>query len=231
MLNIIIMFIEIIFIFTAMAMLTKLLGRYGAISYVSIATIVADILALQSIKVAGINIPIFVVLFISIFIATNLITECYGVNIARKSVYTGLCINIIFTSILQIILWCSTPTLDAIDYTLKNFFPFNATTIISLTIVYFVPLIINTFVYEKLIGKDRNKYMWLRNIISTTICGWAISLILTIITSIGRRTIKETIITIGSVLIIELITILCSTPFLYLTKYLLKKRFIKRKYL
>jgi hypothetical protein len=75
--NILILFIEIVVVFGVLLLSKKLFGKVGVISWVGIATVLANIITAKNANIGGLSVAIGTVLFASTFLATDILSECY----------------------------------------------------------------------------------------------------------------------------------------------------------
>ena len=82
--NILLGIISIILCFATIILLDKFFKKEGLYIWISIATIIANILVCKTINVLGFTSSLGNIIFASVFLATDIMTEKYGSD--RKSV-------------------------------------------------------------------------------------------------------------------------------------------------
>lgn len=77
--NNILLFLGLILAFSGLLLIKKLFGATGIIGYMGIATILANIMICKNVTLFGMSATLGNVMFASNFLATDILTECYGV--------------------------------------------------------------------------------------------------------------------------------------------------------
>ena len=84
--NEIIFFIEMIVVFSLVVISQRAFGKLGLFAWLSIATITANLGTLKSVHMFGVTATLGQVMFASNFLATDILTELYGVDEAKRGV-------------------------------------------------------------------------------------------------------------------------------------------------
>ncbi len=154
----------------------KLFGKKGLIAYISVSIIAANI---QVNKVVDYNFGAFTitaslgnVMFGGVFLATDLISERYGKEYAKKIVYISLVANLAFVSVMAISsLFVGFE--DEYDMAIDLFFgPTGAVLkmVVIGNLVYICSQSLDIFIFDKIKEKnDDSKWLFLRNNVSTGI--------------------------------------------------------------
>ena len=95
-------FITIIVNFAGVIFAYKFFGKMGIFAWIALATIVANVEVLKCVDIFGMALTLGNVTYGSIFLATDILNEKYGVEEAQKSVYLGFFALLMFTIITQI---------------------------------------------------------------------------------------------------------------------------------
>ena len=215
--NIILGFISIVITFSILVLIEKIFKKEGLYVWISIATIIANILVCKSINVFGLETCIGNVLFASSFLATDIMNEKYGAKESRKAVILGVISQIIFIIMTQYALLYTPSNVDVSHDSMKALFGINLRVSIASLLMYFVSNMFDIYLYEK-IRKKFPKQLWLRNNVSTIISNCVENYIFTFIAFIGIFDIKTCLISASIASIFEMIIAICDTPFLYLSK-------------
>lgn len=216
--NEIIIIIEALVMFSALVLVKKFFGKSGIYVWISLATILANIQLTKSINILGMSATVGNVMFASTFLATDILSECYGHKEAKKGVLLGLFSVIIFIISTQITLAFIPNELDIANSAMQQLFTLTPRICISSIIMFFLANWIDVLIYEKLKRIFREKKIWLRNNICTIICNSLENFGLFILAFSGIYSIKEIIIMAISSSIIESIIALLDTPFLYIAR-------------
>lgn len=213
--NIILGIISIILCFSAIVLIEKIFKKEGLYIWISVAAVIANILVCKTVNLLGFTSSLGNIMFASIFLATDIMTEKYGSEHSRKAILLGMISAIIFVISTQISLLYIPDTTDIAQDSMKTLFGINLRTSIASLSMYFISNIIGIWIFEKLKSKIPSK-LWLRNNVSTIIANCSENYFFAFIAFIGIMNIPTiiSIATLGS--IIEIIIALCDTPFLYI---------------
>ena len=214
--NILLLLLSIILVFSALILSKALFGKTGIIGFMGIATILANILTCKCVNILGLETTLGTVMFASNFLATDILTECYGVKIARKGVLFSLCASVGFIVTTQIALLFIPNEFDIAQNAFITLFTVTPRITLSSIIMFFIANFCDINLYNFLREKTHGKYMWLRNNICTILCNGLENFLFYTIAFLGIYDLL-TIISIAFVCtLIEIIIALCDTPFLYI---------------
>ena len=216
--NELILVIEVAVVFSMVILSHALFKKEGVIAWVAIATVLANIITAKNAEIFGLSTAIGTVMFASIFLATDILSECYSKEDAKKAVFIGLSANIVLICATQIALRYTPSEFDYADGAMQTLFALNLRISIASAVMYFISNLADVYLFNKIKDKMQGRALWLRNNVSTIICNCLenfgfIALAFWGIYDIG------TILTIAlSTSVIEMIVALLDTPFLYLAK-------------
>ncbi len=212
-------FITIIINFAGVIFAYKFFGKVGIFAWIGIATIIANVEVLKCVDIFGMALTLGNVTYGSIFLATDILNEKYGVEEAQKSVYLGFFALLIFTAITQVDLHYISNSADFAGEAMKTLFTITPRVCFASMSAYFISNMMDVYLYKfikNLLPSD--KFLWVRNNGAT----WASQLFDTaIFTYIGfagvfsKEIVFELFIT---TYIIKIIIALLDTPFLYIAK-------------
>ena len=201
--NIILGFINIIVIFSLVVLIEKLFKKEGLYAWISIAVIFANLVVGKTIELFGFTTSLGNVLFASTFLATDILTEKYSKEDAKKSIYVSVFSGITFIIVTQI----------------KVLFGVSIRTFGASMIMFFISNMLDINIYNKLKEKYPNR-LWFRNNISTIISNCTENFLFVILAFIGIYDISVILSIAITKTILEIIIAICDTPFLYLSKKL-----------
>lgn len=214
--NSFLIFAEIAVIFTFLLAVYKLFGKVGVISWVAMATILANVITAKNANVFGLSTAIGTVMFASTFLATDILTEYHSKEDAKTAVYVGLFADVILIVATQIALLYKPSEFDYAHDAMATLFGLNLRISLASMVMYFIANIVDVNLFHKLKEKSNGKNLWLRNNVSTILCNCAENFGFITLAFVGIYD-WQTIITIAvSTSIIEAIVAVCDTPFLYL---------------
>lgn len=217
--NIILGFIDIIVIFSLLVLIEKLFKKEGLYVWVSLALILANLVVGKTIDILGFTTSLGNTLFASTFLATDIISEKYNKEDAKKAIYISVFSSLSFILITQLVLAFQPNNTDVMNDSMKTIFSISLRTTASSLIMFFISNMIDIHLYNKLKEKYPKK-MWLRNNIATIISNCTENFFFVGLAFIGIFDLSVILSIAITKTIIEIIIALCDTPFLYLSKKL-----------
>lgn len=216
--NEVILFIEVIVVFGALLLAKKFFGKIGVMAWVCIASVLANLITAKNAAIFGLPCAIGSVMFASTFLATDILTECYGAKEAKKAVLMGLGSTILFILSTQIALLYVPSAIDYAEDSMRTLFSLNLQISISSAVMYFIANIADIYIFEAIRKKTKGKYLWLRNNVATILCNCLENFFFVGFAFMGVFSFADIMLTALSVSLIEAIVGLCDTPFLYLAR-------------
>lgn len=208
---------SIILCFVAVVLMEKFFKKEGLFVWVSIATIMANILVCKTVNVLGLVSSLGNIMFASNFLATDIMSEKYGKQYSKKAIILGLMSAIIFVTATQIGLVFIPDETDLVQESMQTLFAINLRTSIASLTMYFISNMLDVWLFDKLKEKFPEK-LWLRNNVATIVANCSENFFFAFLAFAG-------IMDIGTILsiaitgsIIEIIIAICDTPFLYWAK-------------
>lgn len=210
--------IEIIVLFSILLLCKKLFGKTGIIVWVSLATVLANIITAKNANIFGLSTAIGTVMFASTFLATDILSECYSKDDAKKAINIGLFSNVILIVSTQIALLYTPSEFDYAHEAMNTLFSLNLRISIASAAMYYIANMADIYVFSKIRQKTDGKMLWLRNNVSTILCNCLENFGFIGLAFAGVYD-TQTILTIAvSTSIVEAIVAVCDTPFLYLAR-------------
>ena len=216
--NELLLFIEIIVIFSIILLAKRLFGKNGLFLWIGIASVLANLQVVKCIDVFGISATLGNVLFASNFLATDILSECYGKESAKKGVHIGLFSVIVYLIITQLTLLYIPNEFDTAQDAMSVLFNLSLRVSIASLTMFYIANLADVYLYNKLHKKFKGKKMWLRNNISTISCNCLENFGFTFLAFMGLYPLSELLVIAFSTCVIEIGIALCDTPFLYLAK-------------
>lgn len=228
--NEMLLFIEIIVIFSMVLIAKKLFGKEGLLLWIGIASILANLELAKAVDMFGLSATLGNILFASNFLATDILSECYGKKYAKKGVYIGVFSIITFLITTQFALLFQPSEIDVVNDAMQTLFTLTPRVCIASLIMYFIANRVDVYLFDKLSQKFNGKKLWLRNNVSTIICNSLENFGLFFLAFYGVFSIKDLIIMGLASSVIEVVIAICDTPFLYIAKNKHDKKFSNSKY-
>lgn len=217
--NIVLGIISIIATFSIVVCMEKMFKKEGLYVWISIATIMANILVCKSIDILGLTASLGNVMFASIFLATDILNEKYDVKDSRKAVMLAIVSQIIFILATTLAVSYIPSETDLSNESMKTLFSINARVSISSIVMFGASNMLDIYLFEKL-KKKFPKQLWLRNNVSTIISNCLENYFFVFFAFVGIYD-YSTILSIATTTsILEIIIAICDTPFMYIAKKL-----------
>lgn len=217
--NIVLGIISIIATFSIVVCMEKMFKKEGLYVWISIATIVANILVCKSIDILGLTASLGNVMFASIFLATDILSEKYDVKDSRKAVMLAIVSQIIFILATTLAVSYIPSETDLSNESMRTLFSINARVSISSIVMFGASNMLDIYLFEKL-KKKFPKQLWLRNNVSTIISNCLENYFFVFFAFVGIYD-YSTILSIATTTsILEIIIAICDTPFMYIAKKL-----------
>lgn len=216
--NEILLFVETFLVFGAMLLVKKFLGKNGLMAWVPVVAILANIQVNMSIDLFGMSATLGNVLFASSFLATDMLSECYGKQYAKKAVQAGIIFMLFFLMVSQITLWFTPNAMDLARPSLEGLFTLSFRTTAASLLMYAIANIADVWLFHKLSEKFKGKKLWLRNNISTIVCNCLENFGFVFLAFYGLFPVADLLSIALVTCVIETIIALLDTPFLYLAR-------------
>lgn len=211
---------ETISVFGLLTLVNYIFGKEGVITWVGLATVLANVITAKNACIFGLNTAIGTVMFASTFLATDILAENYGKEYAVKAVRIGLFSSLLLIISTQIALMYNPSIIDYADGAMRTLFSMNLRISISSMVMYFIANMADIYLFTKIKEKTKGKKLWLRNNVSTILCNCLENFGFIFFAFVGIYDYKTILsIAIGTS-IIEAMAAIIDTPFLYLSKVL-----------
>lgn len=220
MINEILLFVEIAVTFLLLLALKKNFGKMGLCAWICLASVIANIQVTKSIDIFGISSVVGNVMFASVFLATDLLQECYGKEEAKKGAYLGIASMLIFIICSQLTLAYLPADIDISHTAMNTLFSLSLRMCAASLLMYAVSSLLNVTVYAKLNKLTKGKKLWLRSNVSTIFCNCLENYGFAFMAFAGIYSVKDVVLIATTGSIIEIVITLCATPFIYIGKKL-----------
>lgn len=209
---------EIVVVFAVLCICHRLFGKTGVIAWVSIATVLANIITAKNAEIFGLSTAIGTVMFASTFLATDILNEYYSEEDAKQAVYIGLFSNIVLILSTQIALRYIPSPIDYANDAMQTLFSLNLRISISSAIMYFISNMGDVILFNKIRKQTNGEKLWLRNNVSTILCNCLENFGFIGLAFWGIYDVRTILIIAASTSVVEAFVALCDTPFLYMAK-------------
>ena len=146
------------------------LGKEYLVGYIGFAVILSQIFVNKQFDLFGLAASGGNVMYASLFLATDLLSEWYGKKEAKRAVNIGLCLSVIYLVLSQFIIAYSPNGADwgAAEW-LGGLFSLSPSIVIGSLLAYACAQYNDVHLFHKLKEKFDGKHLWLRNNVSTAV--------------------------------------------------------------
>lgn len=228
--NELLLILSLFLTFSAVLVSFYIFHEQGLYMWTIIATIAANIEALIVVDAFGMEMTLGNILFASTFLVTDILSEIYGKQIAKKAVYLGIATSVIFIPISCSWLLYTPNANDWAMPSIRTIFSNTPRLMLVGIIVYVIVQLFDVWAYHKWWNfttrkfGDSRKFLWVRNNGSTLISQLVNTFLFTLGAFWGVYEVKTLISIMISSYVIFIITSLMDTPFVYLARHINEKR-------
>ncbi len=216
--NVLLIFINIIVTFSMVVLIEKVFKKEGLFVWTAIALIMANILECQTVGLFnGFTSTCGNVLFASVFLATDIMSEKYGADYSKKAIRLAVFSMIAFTIVMQIGLLFTPDETDFAHDAMTTLFSLNLRISISSIVMFFISNNLDIFLFEKIKKKIPNK-LWLRNNVATMISNVLENYFFIFFAFVGLYDIPTMLNIATTISVVEIVIAIFDTPFLYISK-------------
>ena len=214
--NTVLFFVTVVVTFGGVVAMSRLFGKEGLFAWIGVAVVVANVLVCKCVDLFGLSATLGNVLFGSVFLVTDILTENYGVATAKKAVWVGVVAEVFALAMIQIGLFFTPNELDTMQSSMQTVFGlFPRTTIASIS-KFILSNQLDIFLFEKLRQKTNGKYLWLRNNLATSLSQCIENWLFYIIAFYGLYSMADIAMMTLTCCLIEVIVAVLDTPIVYL---------------
>ena len=210
--------------FTVTLIAFRYFGKVGLFIFAVISILLANIQALKQIDIFGLHGSMGDISYMGVYLISDILSENYGKDEARKLIGIGLFSTISATIIMYISLQLIPNNFDTAQQSLEQISGIFPRFVLASICAFLVSQSYDIVAYQFWRNKfPEFKYIWIRNGVSTTISQIIDNLIFSFIAFIGVFEIKYIIeIFITSFILRTIITVI-DTPFVYFSVFIKRK--------
>lgn len=210
--------IELVVAFTLLLLAKKFFGKAGIMAWIALATVFANIFEAKNMELFGLNLAAGHVMFGSVFLATDMLSEYYGKNVAKKGVWIGLFADIALIVCSQICRLYAPSAADSADPAIQRLFTMSLRITAASGVMFFISNWCDVLLFDKIRRMTDGKMLWLRNNVATIVCNCLENFLFYILAFYPTFSMPQ-IFSMGlATCLLEIIIGVCDTPFLYLAK-------------
>jgi hypothetical protein len=221
----------LLFCFSSILIFLKLFSFAGLYVYSALAVIIGNIQVLKTVDFFYSPEPVALgtVLFASTFLCTDILSEHFGKDKAQKNVLIGFVSFLFITIVMLITIGFNPSANDWAHDSLVNIFTPMSRFFIASMIAYLTSQYFDVWIYSKIKNLTMNRFLWLRNNLSTILSSLVDNIVFSILAWIILNPNPETfynviMIYIFGTYILRIFIALIDTPFMYLSKIFLPRK-------
>ena len=207
--------------FSALLLVYRFLGKLGLFAWVAMATVIANIQVIKVIQLCGVTATLGNVLYASIFLATDILSENYSKKDAALAAIIGFVSMLALPFLMKLSLWFTPGEGDFSQEALKTLFGIVPRVVAGSAIAYIISQLHDVWSYHLIKAKQPSmKMLWLRNNGSTLVSQLLDSVIFATIAFYGLYPMRVFLEIVVTTYLLKAVCALLDTPFIYLAKYL-----------
>ncbi len=203
-------------------LLYRLFGRYGLYGSIVFSILMANIQGPKLTMVFGLQTSMAVILYSSIFFATDLLSEKYGRQEAQRAVLLGFVVSVMTVLISQLSLFylpSSDPGTNEFATNVHNaavvLFDYTPRFVFGSLLAYLLSQSFDVWVFHWIKEKTNNRHLWLRNTGSTLLSQAMDTLIYGLVVWWGIVDLLTALQLAGAKYIFKFVIAVLDTPFIY----------------
>ncbi len=208
--------------------LYRFAGKIGLFLWVPIATIVANIQVVKMVSLFGMDATLGNIVYASSFLVTDILSENYGKDCAKRAVFFGFFSMISFTLLMNMALFFTPTAEDFASDAMQTLFSLMPRIALASLVAYLASQFHDIYAYQ--FWKKRlpaAKYLWLRNNLSTMV-SQAIDTIVFVLIAFWGLLPENVFIQIAvTTYVLKWLVALMDTPFIYMAKLFKEKGWIR----
>ena len=213
------LFIVTLFVTMSLCYLVfRFFGRIGLIAWIAFAVILANLEVLKVVDLFGIETCLGNILFGTIYLAMDVLVECYGRQTATRALYAGFVVFAVFTLLTQLDIMFIPTESDFISPAFQQLFEMVPRMCLASIASYLIGNFIDIRLYAWFQRRQGEKRMWLRSNATKLFVQFLDNVILFMIAYVGVYDLSLIITLSITAWIVEFIVTVCDTPFMYLCR-------------
>lgn len=196
----------------------RFFGKTGLFGLIVFNLMLCNIQVLKTIELFGMTTTLGNVLYASVFLSTDLLSEFYGKEEAKKAVLLGFATLLMTVIYMQIALMFTPSPDDFVQPHLESIFSFLPRVAIGSLAAYLVSQLNDVHFFHALKEKYEGRHLWLRNNVSTLFSQLLDSLIFCFIALWGLFPVEVWTEIFITTYVMKVIVAVLDTPFIYLAK-------------
>jgi hypothetical protein len=195
-------------------------GRAGLFAMIAVSLVLCNIQVIKTVELFGVTTTLGNVIYASVFLSTDMLSEFYGKEEARRGVLLGFAALVAAAVYMQIALLFSPAESDFAQPHLQAIFGFMPRVALGSMSAYLVSQLHDVWAFHLIREKTGGRKLWLRNNLSTLASQALDSLVFCLIAFLGVFETGVFLQILASTYLIKVVMAVLDTPFIYLAKRL-----------
>lgn len=204
-----------LFDLTAVVLLFRYFGRVGLIALMVFSLVLCNIQVLKVVELFGITTTLGNILYSGIFLATDILSECYGKKEARQAVRISFVFLILATIYMQVALVYIPAPEDFAQPHLAAIFGLLPRVTLASLLAYSISQYFDIWAFLRIKKATEGRFLWLRNNASTLTSQFLDSLIFCGVAFYGLYPLPVVLEILLSTYVIKALVTVLETPFIY----------------
>ena len=200
----------------------RLFGRTGLYGVVIFSLLLANIMGPKLTVIAGLQTSMGVILYSSIFFATDLLSEKYGKAEAQKAVMLGFFVSVVLVVMTQLSMLFLPSTMpqtsefaQSVHAATVTLFDYTPRFVFGSLLAYLISQSFDVWVFHRIRNATNGKHLWLRNTGSTLMSQAIDTLIYGLVVWWGLVDLVTALQLAGAKYIFKFLIAVIDTPFIY----------------
>jgi uncharacterized integral membrane protein (TIGR00697 family) len=202
----------------------RLWGKIGLFSFIGGSIIVCNIQVLVTVKLFGLVATLGNIVYASIFLATDILSEIYGKKEARRGVWIGF-FMLIWAGLAMQVAMLFVP--DSSDFNmphLRSLFQLYPRVAIASLIAYLLSQHHDIWSFAYWRERTAGRYLWMRNNASTMVSQLIDSVVFVAVAFVGVFSVGDLIQIFLTTYVLKFIVAVSDTPFVYMARRIHQRR-------
>lgn len=219
--------VMLLFNFLFIIVAFRLWGKLGLFIWIPISVIIANIQVTKTIELFTLEATLGNIVYATSFLATDILSECYSKEDAKKAVYIGFFSMIVMSVLMNVALLFTPSESDFVHTSMKTIFQLMPRITLASLIAYAVSQLHDIYAFAKIKKVlPSNRHLWIRNNGSTLISQLLDSILFTLIAFYGVFEMNTLFHIFITTYLLKVVVALLDTPFMYLAVNWHKKNVI-----
>jgi uncharacterized integral membrane protein (TIGR00697 family) len=213
--NEVLWFVFILFNLSAVLLAYRLFGKNGLYAFIAASGIICNIQVIITVKLFGMVATLGNIVYASIFLATDILSEHYGAGEARKGVWIGFFSLVWATLAMQFAIHFQPDASDFMLPHISGVFELMPRVVAASLLAYVLSQHHDVWAFKVWKSRTGRRYLWLRNNASTMVSQLIDSVVFTTVAFLGVFEYSVLVQILLTTYVLKFIVAVADTPFVY----------------